>query len=567
MGIPFYFKKLTSEFSNIVSPNLPSGSCNRLFLDFNCGIHYCVGKIRDEYAANNHQQKKQLSHSAFEDMLIKRCAQLIDELVRCARPKDLLYVSIDGIPPMAKITQQRKRRYFNDWKRTRLLNNLKDNNDYFRMLKYEWNSNCITPGTSFMCRLMKSLQAFCDDFGKDRSGLRVILSPFQDHGEGEHKICHYIRNSTCDDDTTDVIYGLDADMILLGMLSKNANNTFLMREPMFYNISSSSRGEKVGGGYMYMSIERTMSCVCEQWCSYMDIGSPPSKKDSSERAFIVKCYVVLTFLLGNDFLPNLSYLRLRENGLETLMKAYRTTYDLHKQHILLPPNNELNLPFLASMFDLLSLTEDTAFKKAEDEYFERTPPNIMSMIPGHKKNALTFESKKIEFYPMFHKFPHRLFGDKMQGWRTNYYFYLFDHDPHTSVVTDVCASYIRGIVWCCDYYFNQRTNWAWFYKYNYSPTILDVYNYASGLSGLPRFTSNDAGANNDYVKIDEQLLMVIPPSSKFILPNDDIRQYTTDVRKGLVHLFPTDFDVVTYMRSQLHECGGAGINLDEKIKL
>ena len=413
---------------------------------------------------------------------------------------------------------------------------------------------------------MKSLDTFCSKFEKDYN-IRVILSPFQEHGEGEHKICHYIQNNVCKDKCIDVIYGLDADMILLGMLSKNSNNTFLMREPLFYNIQSSSEPKAT---YLYMSIERTMSCVCEQWCSFMSEPYPPSGQcpisGNNERIFIIKCYVVLTFLLGNDFLPNLSYLRLRDNGLETLMNAYRHTYKSHLTHILLE-NNELNLSFLISLLDTLSLTEDASFEKAEHEYFKRNPPNIMSMIPIHNRNTLTFESKKIEFYPMFHKFTNRLFGDKMQGWRTNYYFHLFDQDPHTSIVTNVCASYIKGLVWCCDYYFKQSTNWAWFYKYNYSPTILDVYNYSSGLNKIPIFTKEDIGANKNYITVDEQLLMVIPPSSKFILYNNDHKQYTSDVTKGLVHLFPVDFDIITYMKSQLHECGGNGINLDEKITI
>ena len=560
MGIPFYFKKLTSEFSDIVAPELPAHKCNRLFLDFNCGIHFCVGQIREE----QHAKKNMLSHSAFESLLIKKCCDLIKDLVRCAVPTDLLYVSIDGVPPMAKIAQQRKRRYFSDWRRTQLLRRLEHSNpEQLRQLKHEWNSNCITPGTNFMERLMKSLDLFCREFEYVHK-IKVVFSPFQEYGEGEHKICHYIRQHDCQEDCVDVIYGLDADMILLGMLSKNSMNTFLMREPVFYKSHTTSGETPIR--YLFMDIKRTMTCVCDQWCSFLNLGESPPPSAINERSFIVKCYVVLTFLLGNDFLPHLSHLRLRDNGLETLLNAYRQTHErCGGTHIILPDKDDLNLPFLLNLFEILSIPEDVEFRNAEETYFARTPPNIKSMLPSKSRDDFKFEGKKLDFYPSFHKFTHRLFTDNMQGWRTNYYYHLFDKDPHSNIVTKACTSYLQGIVWCCDYYFKQQTNWAWFYKYNYSPTILDLYNYTSSLERLSNFTSLDVGANSDYVKVHEQLLMVIPPGSKFIIPNNEHKKYMTDISKGVVHVFPIDFEIVTYLKSQLHECAGNGLNLDEKL--
>lgn len=563
MGIPFYFKKLTSDFSDIVTPELPAHKCNRLFLDFNCGIHFCVGQIKEDQHAKH---KNILSHSSFESLLIKKCCELIEDLAQCAAPSDLLYVSIDGVPPMAKITQQRKRRYFSDWRRTRLLRRMQHANpEHLRQLKHEWNSNCITPGTKFMEQLMKSLNTFCREFECSHK-IKVVFSPCQEYGEGEHKICHYIQQHDCQEDWIDVIYGLDADMILLGMLSKNSMNTFLMREHAFYKSNTISGGKSMS--YLFLDIKHTLTCVCQQWCSFLKLGeSPPPPSATHERSFILKCYVVLTFLLGNDFIPHLSHLRLRENGLETLLNAYRTTYERCGTHIILPDKDDLNLPFLLNFFEILSVSEDIEFRNAEEAYFTRTPPNIKSMLPANGRDDLKFEIKKLDFYPILNKSSLRLFTDNMQGWRTNYYFHLFDKDPHSNVVTRACASYLQGLVWCCDYYFKQRTNWAWFYKYNYSPTILDLYNYSSSLERLSNFTSQDVGANADYVKVHEQLLMVIPPSSKFIIPNSEHIKYITDINKGFVHTFPVDFEIVTYLKSQLHECSGSGLNLDEKVSI
>jgi 5'-3' exonuclease len=261
------------------------------------------------------------------------------------------------------------------------------------------------------------------------------------------------------------------------------------------------------------------------------------------------------------------------------MKMYRETFQQWGEHILLPNTDDINLPFLLHFLDHLSMSEDDAFRQAEEEYFTKSPPNIKHMLPRNQSSPSkvsttsppttsieTFESKKIDFYPAFHKSPHRLFENNRQGWRTNYYYYLFDQTMHSNTVSTVCASYIRGLSWCCDYYFKQSTDWAWYYRYNYSPTILDTYNYVCGMDRLQSFSEDVAVVtDHHYIKLHEQLLMVIPPASKYLLPNREHQSYMTDLTKGVVHLFPVNFKIGTYLKYQFHECGGIGINIPYKL--
>ena len=113
----------------------------------------------------------------------------------------------------------------------------------------------------------------------------------------------------------------------------------------------------------------------------------------------------------------------------------------------------------------------------------------------------------------------------------------------------MCKNYLQGLYWTLDYYFNHEADYYWFYKYHYSPTIVDLYNYVvtqqQSLENLVEETKEKDFFREEY-NSDIQLLMVLPTSSNTLL-KPELRPVTYDVKYNSLHYYPKKFFVYTYL--------------------
>ena len=107
-----------------------------------------------------------------------------------------------------------------------------------------WNTTAITPGTKFMYELNEAVSKAFDSKKTIKMELEnIIVSGSNKVGEGEHKIYDYIRiNPKKHSNETCVIYGLDADLIMLSLNHLPVcPNIYLFREtPHFIQSIDSS---------------------------------------------------------------------------------------------------------------------------------------------------------------------------------------------------------------------------------------------------------------------------------------------------------------------------------------
>jgi 5'-3' exoribonuclease 2 len=175
--------------------------------------------------------------------MVEAVCRVVDHLFALVRPRRMLYIAIDGVAPRAKMNQQRARRF----------RAVRDSADHRRDedearsaagmppraggATAHWDTNAITPGTPFMGKVARGVRQYVEarlDSDPAWSDVRVLFSSASTPGEGEHKIMDFIRRQRhapgYDPQTSHVVYGLDADLIMLALASHEPNFTLLRED-------------------------------------------------------------------------------------------------------------------------------------------------------------------------------------------------------------------------------------------------------------------------------------------------------------------------------------------------
>ena len=224
MGIPSYFTKIVKAYRHILKDMKYLNHVNNLYMDCNSLIYDAVKNNRTYDKGNNKEYERQL--------IISVCEK-IDFYVDLLKPTCRVFIAFDGVAPVAKLSQQRDRRY-KSWYTTQIQRDI-EGKEY----KEAWNTSAITPGTNFMKDLNREVSEYFSKkmdvaHGTGSSDLVYIVSSSSEAGEGEHKIFEYMRKYPEYHNSPDIVtlvYGLDADLIMLTLNHLHiTKNLYLFRE-------------------------------------------------------------------------------------------------------------------------------------------------------------------------------------------------------------------------------------------------------------------------------------------------------------------------------------------------
>ncbi|GAB7366146.1 hypothetical protein MBLNU230_g7708t1 [Neophaeotheca triangularis] len=413
MGVPALFRWLSKKYPKIISPVVedlpeefengngtktkipidargpnPNGEeFDNLYLDMNGIVHPCSHPEDRPPPANE------------EEMMIA-VFEYTERVVNMVRPRKLLMIAVDGVAPRAKMNQQRSRRFRSaqeaadkDKENAQFYANLKasgqqpeGDEDGEKAPTKTWDSNAITPGTPFMDTLAASLRYWVSykcSTDPAWEKLKIIISDATVPGEGEHKIMNFVRSQRVsphhDPNTRHVIYGLDADLIMLG-LATHEPHFRVLREDVFANdtkpghcricnqpghmaancrgVPAKKPGEEVVEKPLKPFIWLHVSILREYLAVEMNVPGQPFNFDL-ERA--LDDWVFMCFFVGNDFLPHLPSLDIREDGIDTLIAIWRDNIPTMGGYVT--EDGNVNLGRAQIILNGLASQENAIFKR------------------------------------------------------------------------------------------------------------------------------------------------------------------------------------------------------------
>ncbi|XP_072490698.1 5'-3' exoribonuclease 2 isoform X3 [Notamacropus eugenii] len=484
-------------------------------------------------------------------------------------------------------------------------------------IKERFDSNCITPGTEFMDNLAKCLRYYIADRLNNDPGwknLTVILSDASAPGEGEHKIMDYIRRQRAqpnhDPNTHHCLCGADADLIMLGLATHEPNFTIIREEfkpnkpkpcglcnQLGHEVKDCQGlpREKQGehdqfeevpaseGEFIYIRL----NVLREYLERELTMASLPFTFDI-ERS--IDDWVFMCFFVGNDFLPHLPSLEIREGAIDRLVNIYKNV--VHKTGGYLTESGYVNLQRVQMIMLAVGEVEDSIFKKRKDdeESFKRrqkekrkrmkrdqpafVPSGILTPQALGARNShgsqVASNPRQAAYEMRMHNnsspltSPNTSFtsdgspspggGIKRKaedsdsepepednvrlwesGWKQRYYKNKFDVDAADEKFRrKVVQSYVEGLCWVLRYYYQGCASWKWYYPFHYAP-------FASDFEGIADMPSDFEKGTRPFKPL-EQLMGVFPAASGNFLP-PSWRKLMSDPESSIIDFYPEDFAI------------------------
>lgn len=509
MGIPGFFKWIRNNYRQSVSNTLPN-KVSSLALDLNGLIHTAAQQIYAYGAYEDNKERQVVIQKMTEEklkfQLEEMVTNLIMNLLNKVNPQDCLIIAVDGLINCAKIQQQRIRR-FRSAMSTKMPHLIRPDPNNPSVLKLIFDSNSITPGTELMFSLDLHITNWILSNRDKLPGL-VIYGSHLSLGEGEQTIVDLYRQGKVPGNQAHVIYGLDADLILLSLTLKSLD-IYLMRD-----ISPS---------------EFTKHNVLDVKSFKLALHQYLANDSRFINTDVINDFILMMTLIGNDFIPHQSSMKDPIAALDVLVNAYK------------------QLPTRLTRNGKVDWNEFGKFLK------DRIQPQEMKLYLDLVKNNISiplkaaYKNGRLDmpgFRAMHYAEALGIVNEELMKKITGMEIVTVSEDS----VVEMGISYMKGVEWSLLYTLSGKdaVSNSYFYKYRFAPLIVDLIGL---ISRSPIITGIDNLTNIQYYSF-AQLLAVLPPQSYQLLPRE--LQHLMMFGSSIVDLYPISFNMFSDDKDEHH---------------
>lgn len=217
------------------------------------------------------------------------------------------------------------------------------------------------------------------------------------------------------------------------------------------------------------------------------------KKEILKHISNIDDFILMGFFVGNDFLPKLQMFYYLDDGMNFLFEIYKKLgLQLTKKKRI--SKNFLTFCSVVQEYEKNFLESQIELNVNTEEKFRNT-----TLINCSKNNVLNFKK------------------------------YRKSYNKRNSIDKNCVRDYLQGIEWVFEYYLKGCKDYTYCYKHHYPPLVCDIVKYFKILSRTQ---------NEEPPYPIEQLLAILPPSSKILIPSE-----THIVYKELPSLYPKTFNI------------------------
>lgn len=494
MGIKHFFSWFKTTFPEYIN-NIPKDkninvNINNLMIDMNGIFHNSAQKIYEygNFKPNPRLMKSKNKTKKYENFLEKQfklfqdVCYTIENTIDVVKPDKRIILCIDGPAPLSKQNQQRQRRFRSA---------MESSGDC------KFDTCSITPGTKFMDHLSKYIDWYIRKrMSEDKKwqNLEIIFSNEKVPGEGEHSCLNYTKNHG-DPNESYCIYGLDADLIMLSLVT-HLPNFHILRDDMY---DRNNKYFLINIGEVHDILGELIRWSCDKYEYNVE--------------YAINDFIFLCFIVGNDFIPHIPSIEIIENGIELILEVYKE---------------------VCSSYGHITTKIDGKIK-----FVPNTMKAFLGTIGHYEKS--NFENKlrkKASFFP--DPLLEKCASQELNGkWNVDIERYKLEYHkncfPENYSIKKICHEYLEGMQWVLSYYTTGVPSWKWYYKHHYTPTAsllyehIDTFNFITYEITIPTTPF-------------QQLLCVLPPKSSNLLPHP-LCNLLTNIDSPLKKHCPDTFEI------------------------